>query len=168
MSSRGESAPKQDHCRNAEPDWAAIYRELKRKHVTLAMLWDEHIERHPEGYSYSRFCELYRGWVSRLSVHDAASPFSAATSCLSITPASTVPMIVDRLPGQARDAAVQARKLTERPCSSWRRRGLRQSAPPPGGINSRLARVPPLSRSLLTDGARYRDAGRALRDQTLD
>jgi len=32
------------------------------------MLWDEYIERHPDGYRYSRFCELYRGWVSRLSV----------------------------------------------------------------------------------------------------
>ena len=32
------------------------------------MLWDEYIERCPEGYRYARFCELYRGWASRLSV----------------------------------------------------------------------------------------------------
>jgi transposase len=32
------------------------------------MLWDEYIERYPDGYRYSRFCELYRGWASRLSV----------------------------------------------------------------------------------------------------
>jgi len=31
---------KQGHRRHAEPDWAEIHRELKRKHVTLAMLWD--------------------------------------------------------------------------------------------------------------------------------
>jgi transposase len=55
---------KQGHRRHAEPDWAEIHRELRRKHVTLAMLWDEYIERHPEGYRYSRFCELYRGWAS--------------------------------------------------------------------------------------------------------
>ena len=30
------------------------------------VLWDEYIERHPDGYRYSRFCELYRGWASRL------------------------------------------------------------------------------------------------------
>jgi transposase len=30
------------------------------------MLWDEYIERCPERYRYSRFCELYRGWASRL------------------------------------------------------------------------------------------------------
>lgn len=59
---------KQGHRRRAEPDWAAVHRELKRKHVTLQILWDEYIERHPGGYRYSRFCELYRGWASRVSV----------------------------------------------------------------------------------------------------
>src|SRR6266480_1317720 len=59
---------KQGHRRHVEPDWAEIHRELKRKHVTLTMLWDEYIERCPEWYRYSRFCELYRGWASRLSV----------------------------------------------------------------------------------------------------
>ena len=59
---------KQGHRRRAEPDWAAVHRELKRKHVTLQILWDEYIERHPDGYRYSRFCELYRGWASRISV----------------------------------------------------------------------------------------------------
>jgi transposase len=54
---------KQGHRRHAEPDWAEIHRELKRKHVTLTMLWDEYIERCPEGYRYSRFCELYRSWA---------------------------------------------------------------------------------------------------------
>ena len=55
---------KQGHRRHAEPDWATIHRELKRKHVTLSILWDEYIERHPDGYRYSRFCELYRGWAA--------------------------------------------------------------------------------------------------------
>ena len=59
---------KQGRRRRAEPDWAVIHHELKRKHVTLAILWDEYIERYPDGYCYSRFCELYRGWASRLSV----------------------------------------------------------------------------------------------------
>src|SRR3974377_1457883 len=51
---------KQGHRRHLEPDWSEIHRELKRKHVTLAMLWDEYIERSPDGDCYSRFCELYR------------------------------------------------------------------------------------------------------------
>ena len=64
---------KQGHRRHGEPDRAEMHRELKRKHVTLTMLWDESIERCPEGYRYSRFCERYRGWASRLSVTHAAS-----------------------------------------------------------------------------------------------
>ena len=38
---------KQGHRRQAKPDWAEVHRELKRKHVTLQMLWDEYIERCP-------------------------------------------------------------------------------------------------------------------------
>jgi len=40
---------KQGHRRQTEPDWAALQRELKRKHVTLQILWDEYIEREPQG-----------------------------------------------------------------------------------------------------------------------
>ena len=56
------------HRRQAEPDWAAVHRELKRKHVTLSILWEEYIAGEPGGYRYSRFCELYRAWEGRLSV----------------------------------------------------------------------------------------------------
>ena len=34
---------KQGHRRHAEPGWAEIHCDLKRKHVTLTMLWDEYI-----------------------------------------------------------------------------------------------------------------------------
>jgi hypothetical protein len=54
--------------RLAEPDWTAVHRELKRKHVTLSILWEEYIAGEPGGYRYSRFCELYRAWEGRLSV----------------------------------------------------------------------------------------------------
>src|SRR5262249_5164974 len=56
---------KQGHRRRAEPDWAEVHRELKRKHVTLQILGDEYIERCPDGYRYSRFCDLYRIWAWR-------------------------------------------------------------------------------------------------------
>src|SRR5260370_26773421 len=39
---------KQRHRRHTEPYWAEIHRELKRKHVHLTMLWDEHIARCPQ------------------------------------------------------------------------------------------------------------------------
>lgn len=50
------------------PDWAQMYRELRRKGVTLALLWQEYKERSPEGLQYSRFCDLYREWKGLLSV----------------------------------------------------------------------------------------------------
>ncbi|HUW80148.1 MAG TPA: helix-turn-helix domain-containing protein, partial [Acidocella sp.] len=37
---------KQGHRQYAEPDWAWVHRELKRKHVTLTILWDEYIAQH--------------------------------------------------------------------------------------------------------------------------
>jgi len=85
---------KQGHRRHAEPDWAAVHRELKRKHVTLQILWDEYTERCPDGYRYSRFCELYRGWASRLSVTMRQS--HAGGDKLFVDYAGdTVPVIVD-------------------------------------------------------------------------
>jgi len=85
---------KQGHRRHAEPDWAAVHRELKRKHVTLQILWDEYIERCPDGYRYSRFCELYRSWASRLSVTMRQS--HAGGDKLFVDYAGdTVPVIVD-------------------------------------------------------------------------
>jgi transposase len=78
---------KQGHRWQTEPDWASIHRKLKRKHVTLSILWDEYVAGAPEGYRYSRFCELYRLWEGKLSV-TMRQTHMAATSCSSITPAT--------------------------------------------------------------------------------
>lgn len=53
--------------RHPEPDWAALVREMKRPGVSLSILWEEYDAAHPEGYGYSRFCELYRAFERRLS-----------------------------------------------------------------------------------------------------
>ncbi len=53
--------------RHPEPDWAALVREMKRPGVSLLILWEEYDAAHPEGYGYSRFCELYRAFERRLS-----------------------------------------------------------------------------------------------------
>src|SRR6516225_6344343 len=90
---------KQGHRRHVEPDWAEIHRELKCKHVTLTMLWDEYTERCPEGYRYSRFCELYRSWASRLSVTMRQSHIGGDKLFVDYA-GDTVPVIVDRLTGQ--------------------------------------------------------------------
>ena len=47
-----------------EPDYAAIRRELQtNKHVTLQLLWEEYRDQNPDGYRYSRYCDLYRSWL---------------------------------------------------------------------------------------------------------
>jgi transposase len=53
--------------RRPQPEWAAVHGELRRPGVTLQLLWEEHRAVHPDGYGYSRYCELYRAWTVRLS-----------------------------------------------------------------------------------------------------
>ena len=54
-------------CRPA-PDMEWVHRELRKKGVTLQLLWLEYKERHPDGYQYSQFCEHYRRWCQKLDV----------------------------------------------------------------------------------------------------
>lgn len=44
------------------PDLAKLDIELRRVGVTLELLHMEYLQEHPDGYSYSRFCELHREW----------------------------------------------------------------------------------------------------------
>lgn len=60
------TAPPETNRGAAVPDWAYIHKELARKSVTLRLLWKEYQQGHPEGYAYSRFCELYRHWADKL------------------------------------------------------------------------------------------------------
>ena len=50
------------------PPMEYLYRELKKKGVTLQLLWYEYKQENPGGYQYSQFCELYRRWVKKLDV----------------------------------------------------------------------------------------------------
>lgn len=48
------------------PDWPAMHEQLRPKGVTLQLLWQEYRRDHPDGYRYSRFCELYDQWAKTL------------------------------------------------------------------------------------------------------
>ena len=50
------------------PDWAELHQELRRKGVTLQLLWQEYRMAYPDGYRYSQFCTLYRQWREKLDV----------------------------------------------------------------------------------------------------
>ena len=47
------------------PDCAWVHTERKRPGVTLELLHLEYLERHPDGYGYTRFCDYYRAWLGR-------------------------------------------------------------------------------------------------------
>src|SRR4051795_5927293 len=50
-----------------QPEWARIHAELRRPGVTLLLVWEEYRAGQPDGYGYSRFCDLYATWRGRLS-----------------------------------------------------------------------------------------------------
>ena len=50
------------------PDWVEVHRELHRKGVTLALLWLEYREHHPDGFGDSWFCQAYRTWQGHLDL----------------------------------------------------------------------------------------------------
>jgi transposase len=45
-----------------------LYKEMKRRGVTLQLLWYEYRKGNPEGYQYSQFCHHYRLWTKKLDV----------------------------------------------------------------------------------------------------
>ena len=49
------------------PDAAAMHVELKRAGVTLQLLHLEYLERHPDGYQYTKYCDVYRQWLAKRS-----------------------------------------------------------------------------------------------------
>ena len=49
------------------PDWVLIHKDLRKKGVTRKLLWVEHKDEDPDFYSYSQFCELYKGWSGKLT-----------------------------------------------------------------------------------------------------
>jgi transposase len=59
---------KQASTKRSMPPMEYLFNELKRKRVTLQLLWYEYKKANPDGYQYSQFCNLYRKWVKKLDV----------------------------------------------------------------------------------------------------
>jgi transposase len=88
--------------RPAPLDFGWIHRELRRKHVTKQLLWEEYRAQYPNGYGYSQFCQLYLDFSKTFSVtmrqnHKAGEKMFVDFSGDGIT-------IHDRSGGQARTA----------------------------------------------------------------
>jgi transposase len=51
------------------PDFAEFHRQRQlNRHVTQQLLWEEYRQANPDGYRYSRFCELYQRWRRKQDV----------------------------------------------------------------------------------------------------
>jgi len=61
--------PEQENtaAKRPEPSMNWIYKELKKKSVTLLLLWEEYKELNPDGYQYSYFCERFNRWKAKLN-----------------------------------------------------------------------------------------------------
>jgi transposase len=86
------------------PDFGMVHRELRRKGVTLELLWVEYRERYPDGYGYSRFCDRYRQWARRV---DAVmrQEHRAGEKLFVDVAGQTVP-VVDPATGEVSQAAI--------------------------------------------------------------
>ena len=87
------------------PDWAEVQRELRRRGVTLQLLWLEYKAVHPDaGYQYTQFCEHYRRWRDGLDPV-LRQEHRAAEKVFVDYAGQTVP-VVDPGTGEMRDAQI--------------------------------------------------------------
>lgn len=97
-------SPASSHSDRPQPDWTQIHQELKRKGVTLQLLWEEYRERDPCGYQRSQFCNLYRQFAKKLDfslrqVHKAGEKLFVDYA------GQTLP-VIDPLTGEIRPAQI--------------------------------------------------------------
>ena len=86
------------------PDFATVHRELKRKGVTLFLLWEEYKSTHPNGFQYSWFCQHDRAWAGKIDLVMRQSHRAGETTFVDY--AGQTVAIVDRLSGEVREAQV--------------------------------------------------------------
>jgi len=86
------------------PEVIEIHQELRRKGVTLMLLWEEYKAAQPEGLQYSQYCEHYRRWVQRIKP-SMRQVHRAGEKCFVDYAGQTVP-VVDPHSGDSRTAQV--------------------------------------------------------------
>ena len=85
-------------------DWPRLHEELKRRGVTLMLLWLEYRANEPDGFGYSRFCGLYGDW--RRSVSATMRQTHAAGEKLFVDFAGDTVAVFDPLTGDTRQAHI--------------------------------------------------------------
>jgi len=92
-------------CRNRfVPDWTEVHKELRRKGVTLALLWHEYKTNNPDGYQYSWFCHQYAEWLGKIDV--VMRQEHRAGEKLFVDYAGQTMDIIDRATGEIKTAQI--------------------------------------------------------------
>lgn len=86
------------------PPMEYLFQELKKKGVTLQLLWHEYKQENPEGYQHSQFCDLYRRWVKKLDV-SLKQKYTAGEKLFIDYAGQTIP-IIDPSTGEVTEAQI--------------------------------------------------------------
>ena len=57
-----------DRAAKVVPDWSQINQELRKKSVTMQLLWMEYKSANPLGYQYTQFCHHYGVWRKKIDL----------------------------------------------------------------------------------------------------
>lgn len=93
------------------PQWSYVHQELRRKGVTLTLLWHEYKAAHPEGFGYGWFCDQYRAWAGKLDV--VMRQEHRAGEKLFVDYAGHSAEVVDRRTGEIRQAQIFVAALAD-------------------------------------------------------
>ena len=89
----------------AEPDYARIHQELKKKGVTLTLLWEEYLQAvGGRGYQYTAFCTRYKDWTGQLK-RSMRQHHRAGEKLFADYAGPTVP-IIDAVTGEIQHASI--------------------------------------------------------------
>ena len=96
--------PRQWSRHRRQPDWSRIHAELKKPGVTLLLLWEDYRRDNPDGYGPSRFYQLYRDWLGRVS--PVMRQTHIAGEKLFVDYAGQTVEIIDMTTGEVRQAQI--------------------------------------------------------------
>ena len=86
------------------PNFAEVHQELRRKGVTLQLLWEEYKANVPDGLQYSQYCVRYRARAGHLQL-TMRQAHRAGEKCFVDYAGQTVP-VIDPRTGEVRAAQV--------------------------------------------------------------
>jgi transposase len=101
---RGSGKAAKEGSLRPRPDWEWVHQEVRKKGVTLQLLWQEYKEIHPDGYQLSQFYERYGVWKKKLQLSLRQS-HKAGEKLFVDYAGQTVP-VVDRSTGEVKEAQV--------------------------------------------------------------